>query len=193
MSRSRVGLFAILSLWLLLEGCVIAPPRLAAPRPDEWRYRRTAEAFINYGVKDNISGMLRLTSPLVIRENSEAKVRSAFEKYSIPLLKGATVRLDMKGVAYLNLILRIQHIHSRALLLRAQKYCRSQFLSQRSRDLLCRWIEDIRPQMSQNYNRYSYCMNNPTSFTDPTAMTFGAGLPAGCQTWFRASITLSTG
>jgi hypothetical protein len=44
--------------------------------------------------------MLRLTSPLVIRENSEAKVRSAFEKYSIPLLKGATVRLDMKGVAY---------------------------------------------------------------------------------------------
>jgi len=31
------------------------------------------------------------------------------------------------------------------------------------------------PQMSQSYNRYSYCVNNPTSLTDPTGYEFAWG------------------
>jgi hypothetical protein len=42
---------------------------------------------------------LRLTSPLTIRENGETGVRAVFEKYEIPLLRGARVRLDSNGVS----------------------------------------------------------------------------------------------
>jgi hypothetical protein len=35
------------------------------------------------------------------------------------------------------------------------------------------------PQMTQSYNRYSYCMNNPTSFTDPTGNDIWGWLTGG--------------
>jgi len=98
MKSLHVGLFAVLAFYVFLGGCAVAPPRIIAPREDEWRYRQAAEAFISCGTKGDIDGMLRLTSALLIRENGERQVRAAFEKYEIPLLKGARVRLDINGV-----------------------------------------------------------------------------------------------
>lgn len=52
------------------------------------------------------------------------------------------------------------------------------------------------PDFTQSYNRYSYCMNNPLSFTDPSGMIMYRDLPEAENCWTYAGnsdITFSSG
>ena len=50
------------------------------------------------------------------------------------------------------------------------------------------------PESSQSFNRYSYCLNNPLKYTDPSGQLFGIGaLGVSSKFMMNASCTVAGG